>query len=369
MPRCGRLTARWKPSSGTSAEDVRERLLDPRVEPAPERQRAADDVLPQPALRLVERVRGAALRAACARGTGRAPLVEAVTALVHRREERVQVVSRVAGRQPDVAKPDRCGERMDGQIEPERIPGRAEALDQLPRKRLLRRRSRTARAGTPSSSSSARARPTSAVISGWSAAKMRGRPRSCPLLVVVEQDVVRIVVRREALDQPTLELEHPLERGTECLEARTPREPSPTPGTTRPARPRSRRRGRSERAASSPSGGGRHGRGTRRRHRGGGSRRTARASSSSSPIRSSIWRSWTIVSSVASCAPRVLSPEGGIQTSVSHARRSCVRSRSSISASRRLSSASEDSMGRRLSLYVRAKVLRPTSSNACPSQA
>ena len=33
---------------------------------------------------------------------------------------------------------------------------------------------------------------------------------------------------------------------------------------------------------------------------------------------SSICRSWTIVSSVASCAPRELSPDGGIQTSVSH---------------------------------------------------
>ena len=55
------------------AEPVRERLLHARVEPAPERQRAADDVLPEPALRLVERRRDARRRAACARASGLTP--------------------------------------------------------------------------------------------------------------------------------------------------------------------------------------------------------------------------------------------------------------------------------------------------------
>ena len=75
------------------AELARERLLQPRVEPAPERARAADEVLPEPRLRLVQPERRAAReRRALERRIG-AVLVEPVAALVHRREEAVERVS------------------------------------------------------------------------------------------------------------------------------------------------------------------------------------------------------------------------------------------------------------------------------------
>ena len=75
-----------------------------------------------------------------------APLVEAVTALVHRGEEREEVVVGVAAREADVAEAERDLERMDRRVEPELVPGRAEPLDELARERVLRARSGTGRA-------------------------------------------------------------------------------------------------------------------------------------------------------------------------------------------------------------------------------
>ena len=113
------------------AERVRERLLEARVEPAPERERATDDVLPEPALRLVQRRGDSGAQRRSLERRADAPLVDAVPGLVHGGEEREEVVLRVAARQADVAEPEGDLERMHGLVEPELVPGRAERLDEL----------------------------------------------------------------------------------------------------------------------------------------------------------------------------------------------------------------------------------------------
>jgi hypothetical protein len=105
-----------------TAERTRERRLHARVEPAPERQGPTDHVLPQPALRLVQR-RGDSRRERRALERPRhAPLVEAVPALVHRGEEREEVVLGIAAREADVSEPERDLERVHRRVEPELVP-------------------------------------------------------------------------------------------------------------------------------------------------------------------------------------------------------------------------------------------------------
>ena len=116
--RRARFTARWKRSSGTPPSAVGERLLHARVEPAPERQRAPDDVLPQAALRLVQSGRDAGAERRSLERRAHSPLVQAVAALVHRGEEREEVVLRVARRQADVAEPEGHLVRVDGRVQP-----------------------------------------------------------------------------------------------------------------------------------------------------------------------------------------------------------------------------------------------------------
>ena len=87
----------------------------------------------------MQRVRSTAAEGRPGEGGIGAALVQAVTAFVHGGEERAEVIRAVASRQADVGEPHCRGERVDGQIQAKRIPGRAEALDQLPRKPLLRR--------------------------------------------------------------------------------------------------------------------------------------------------------------------------------------------------------------------------------------
>ena len=85
-----------------AGERVGEELLQPREEVAPERQRAADEVLPHPALRLVQAERDAARERRALERRVDLVLVEAVAELVHRREEAVEVVVEVARRDADV---------------------------------------------------------------------------------------------------------------------------------------------------------------------------------------------------------------------------------------------------------------------------
>ena len=99
------------------AELARERLLQWFVPIRPERPAAADEVLPGPALRLVDRERrGSAERRAHQR-VGDAVGVEAVARLVQRRPDRLEVVGPVARRQPHVAVRERGAERVCGRVE------------------------------------------------------------------------------------------------------------------------------------------------------------------------------------------------------------------------------------------------------------
>src|SRR4029078_9559728 len=80
------------------AELARERLLHAGIEPAPERSAAPDEVLPEPRLRLVQPERRAARERRPLERRVDAVLVQAVSALVHHREESVQRLLRLARR-------------------------------------------------------------------------------------------------------------------------------------------------------------------------------------------------------------------------------------------------------------------------------
>ena len=120
-----------------AAELLGVRLLQARIEEAPERGTAADEVLPEPALRLVDAER--------ARAAGREPLemlrllmaVEAVAVLVHRREERLEIVRVVVRRDPDVVAAGAGRERMLGRVDPPAVGAVPEEVDHLVRHRLL----------------------------------------------------------------------------------------------------------------------------------------------------------------------------------------------------------------------------------------
>ena len=150
-------------------ERLRERRLQLRVEVAPERQAAADHVLPHPALRLVQAERGAARERRALELARDAVLVEPVAGLVHRPEQAVEVVVEVARRQADVGDRDRGRERVDGRVEPPLGRVEAEALDHLQLELLLalERERRAARGPLPSW----RAAATSGTCSSFSRSK------------------------------------------------------------------------------------------------------------------------------------------------------------------------------------------------------
>ena len=115
-----------------------EGLLQARVEEAPERAAPADEVLPRPALGLVQTERDTrAERRPCDRLV-HAPLVDAVPELVHRREERAQVVRAEVRRQPDVPVSGAGHERMLGLVDPPFVVRVAEAAQHLEAERPLR---------------------------------------------------------------------------------------------------------------------------------------------------------------------------------------------------------------------------------------
>ena len=102
------------------AELGRERRLHAWVEPAPERAAAADEVLPETRLRLVQAERRPAReRRPLERRVG-AALVEAVAALVHHREEPVERILGLTRRDPDVARRERRRERVRRGVDPPR---------------------------------------------------------------------------------------------------------------------------------------------------------------------------------------------------------------------------------------------------------
>ena len=197
------------------ADGLRERLLEGRVEVVPELAAAADDVLPHPALRLVQR-RGDAVAERRPLERGRdAVLVEAVPALVHRREDRRDVVLLVARRQADVLRAGAGRERVHGQVEPGERLVEAEAPDDLERVRVLRvDRPRAGHEGVVAVDRADLGDQRDEL----SLQVVEHRPhlgRLHPRLEVVEEDVVGLVVALEALDVAALQLDGALEVGEE----------------------------------------------------------------------------------------------------------------------------------------------------------
>ncbi len=92
---------------------LRMELLQPREEAPPERQRAADEVLPHPTLGLVEAERDAARERRALERAVDLVLVEAVPELVHRPEQALEPVREVPRRDADVVDPAARGERMN----------------------------------------------------------------------------------------------------------------------------------------------------------------------------------------------------------------------------------------------------------------
>ena len=148
-----------------------------------------------------------------------APFVQAVSRLVHRREERDDVVLRVATRQADVAETERDLERVNRRVEPELIPRDAECFGELTREPLLR--------GDRIRAAHERVLVVRRVFSHERSELGRQHRedfadlrRAHPRLVVLEQHVVRVVVRCEALDVLSTEIDDALEPGSERREVR-----------------------------------------------------------------------------------------------------------------------------------------------------
>jgi hypothetical protein len=203
-----------------AAELIRESLLHARIEETPERHAAPDEVLPHPALRLVQPE-----RRACADGQVREPsrdlmLVQPVAVLVHRGEERLEAVLVVVRRDADVVDAGAGGERMLGGIDAPRVGPVAEEVDDLVVERDLAVEWEVA----------AQERVVCVAI-----AQLRDQRDELVLdlledacdvgrlhlrLEVVQEDVVGLVLGLEALDVASAELDVALERPEEELEVR-----------------------------------------------------------------------------------------------------------------------------------------------------
>ena len=189
-----------------AAERLRERALELRVEVPPERKAAADHVLPHAALRLVQAERGA-MRERCAfELRSDAVLVQAVSALVHRPKEPIEVVLEVARGQPDVAGCDRGRERMNCSIEAPFGGVEAEPVDHFQLELLLTLdREADAAERTLSLGAGRRSQRDLLLLDPVEHGSHLGRLHAG--LEVVEQHVVRLVVVVEALDVPPTEVE------------------------------------------------------------------------------------------------------------------------------------------------------------------
>jgi hypothetical protein len=137
-----------------------------------------------------------------------------VPGLVHRGEQRVELVLGVARREANVAEAEGDLERVHGRIEAELVPRRAEGLDELTRELLLR--------GDRERPVHERVLLVRRVLGderlqlgrqhGEDLADLVGAHSR---LVVLEQHVVRIVVGREALDVLPAQVDDALERWPE----------------------------------------------------------------------------------------------------------------------------------------------------------
>ena len=156
----------------------------------PERPAAADEVLPRPALRLVDAERRRTAERRAHQRVGDPVRVEAVARLVQRRPDRLEVVGAVARREADVAVRERRAERVRRRIE---APG---ALLEAERRRRPARRTGAARRGRTSRGGTTRRPPApSRDELGQRGAEHREHlahlGRRHPRLVVVEERRVR----------------------------------------------------------------------------------------------------------------------------------------------------------------------------------
>jgi hypothetical protein len=188
----------------------------------------------RPALRLVQRRRHALAQRRPLERRAHTPLVESVPALVHRGEERQEVVPPRSGSSGGRRRARRWS-RTDA---PSCRAGTGPTSRRTPRTARARARSCAGIGNGPRMNGSSsvvalrrRAHEVPGVSTGEDLADL-GRPH--PGLEVLEEHVVRVVVRREALDVPAPEVDHPLERGPERGEVRVLACAGPTRRTTRP---------------------------------------------------------------------------------------------------------------------------------------
>ena len=230
--------------------ELREEPLQLGVAAAPERERAADEVLPGAALRLAETERGVPVQRRAAQRGVDALVGQPVARLVHRRPERAQVRRLVPRRHPDVRARERGRERVDGRVEPVRAFLEAEVAQDPGQELLLRRRSgsrprgtsrppaRRHRARSPPAPARARRRPLSPRRSSSRARTRRGtRRRASRRLHVARPSRARRRARAEA----------PAGRPR----SRSPR--APRARRRAPSHPRAPRRPRARRARAAPS--------------------------------------------------------------------------------------------------------------------
>src|SRR5207302_5706971 len=104
----------------------------------PEGKRAADEVLPHAALRLVQAERDAARERRALERRIDLVLVEAVAELVHRPEEAAEVPREVAGGDADVLDARARRERVHRRVEPPGVVGEPERVRDLELEHLLR---------------------------------------------------------------------------------------------------------------------------------------------------------------------------------------------------------------------------------------
>ena len=197
------------------ADGLGERGLERRVEVVPEGPAATDDVLPHPALRLVQSRRDAVAKGRALERRRDAVLVEAVAALVHGGEDRGDVVFVVPRGQADVLGAGAGAERVHGQVEPRVRWVVAEPLDDLQRVRVLRfDRPWAVHEGVVAvhRADLGDQRHELGLQLVEDLAYLGGLH---PRLVVVEEDVVRLVVAVEAIDVAALQLHGALEVGEE----------------------------------------------------------------------------------------------------------------------------------------------------------
>jgi hypothetical protein len=205
------LSARWN-ADRNAGELLRELRLERRIEELPGREVPPDEVLPHPALRLVERRRDAVRERRPRERRVDLVLVDPVAELVEAREDAVDAVLVEARRQPDVQGRHRGRERVHRLVEPPRGAVHPPPLEDGEREAALRvRREGPAQTGIVDRCGLADGvehRDERGLQLLEDRLDLRGLH---PRLVVVEDDVVRIVLRAEAPDVLPAQLEAPLE--------------------------------------------------------------------------------------------------------------------------------------------------------------